>query len=512
MIIPFLADVDTRNGGYVYYRETSDVKVLEKAAKDINLGFPHLNDINLDWAFIATWQDVRFFGATASCGGNTKRNTFQTILATDDRSRSFVIILYNSVTWTTSPAFNGNCYGLGASAKAGFDYGDRFTFYDIGGTCTNSILNILNTTNVDEPGKFVFRVDNGLQSPGCINRLQTEFEQISVTPSFLSIFGNIPITMEGPCLSDASQVEIRFNDARPKTVNATISGGNSAISTVPILGTNGRIKVEMIVTRTGGTVQTFWGFIYTTKHKSQVPFRLVNQTRFEMSWDVTSFNSSAFLDLELLELAGGVWTSRGVVKKCISNTGSYSGKLSRKGVTAFKNLRNVYAVKLGLNPQSEIGITVSIDHPILSNMLNDLSTRDEYEAISLCNSWYIQDTGTPSDAGLPCPPTLARAQADERFEAVVDLLPYNPEAQYGFMQRVPSANGAGQRCVYKNGALLVGPRSGGNVQSVSPNGNAGEVAHIVADLMPWVMCCYATTDLRSCEKYYERRPSNDGGD
>lgn len=506
MIVPFWADVNTALGGIVSYRETTDPALLAKASAAIQSGFPG-TDINLNWAFITTWDNVAFHGANANCGGNTKRNTFQAILASTDASQSFVIYLYNSVTWTSSIASNGNCTGLGGNAaKAGFDYGDNFKFFDIGGTCTESIVNVPHTTNVDAPGKWVFRVDYELQSTGCLNRLQTASEQIAIVPSFVPIFGNIPITIEGACLSGASQVQVRFNDVRPTTVNASISSSKVATCVLPYLYTNGRIQVDLFVTRVGGTVQTFKGFIYTTKQGNELVFRLVNGSVFEMSWNEASFAAGVTLDLELLELVGGVWTSRGVVKKNLQNTGHFSGPFNRHGRCVFEKLRNIYVVKLGLSPNM---LHVSPDHPLISRVLIDLETRSESEIYDLCDSWYIQDQGAPTDV-LPCPRTLTQAQADERFEPVTDLLPWNPEAQHGFIQRNPSPSNAGSRCVYKNGVLLVGPPSGGNVQSVSPNSVAGETAHILADLVPLLMCCHASTDERSCEKYYERRPSDDG--
>lgn len=507
MIVPLWADVDTRIGGTVNYRETTQPQILSKATADIQRAFPGINII-LDWAFVATWDNVGFHGANGNCAGNTKRNTFQTILASSQDSQSFVIMLYNSVTWTSSAASRGNCTGLGGtvSAKAGFDFGDSFTFFDIGGSCSDTIVNLPSTTNVGQPGKWVFRVDHDLQATGCGNRLQNPLEQIDVTPSFVPIFGNIPITMEGPCLAGASRVQVRFNDVRPTTVNATVSSDNSATCVLPYLYHNGRISLDLLVTRVGGTVQTFRGFIYTKPQNSEIEFRLVNETTFEMSWNAGNFESGSKLDLELLELAGGVWTSRGIVKGNLSNTGHFSGHFSDEGASAIEKLSNIFVVKLQVDPGV---ILVSMDHPLISRTINELGRRTQAQISALCNSWYIRDAGPPNDA-QPCPRTLQQAQADDRFQPVQALEPYNPEAEFGFEQSVPSDSGAGQRCVYRNGVLLVGPTSGGSVQKVSPNGPEGEIPHIEADLTAWFTCCYVSTDPLDCLKYYLRRPSDDG--
>lgn len=348
---------------------------------------------------------------------------------------------------------------------------------------------------------------NGQQYSGCISK-HAMFEQLSISPSFVSIFGNVPITIRGPSLRDVLNVQVRFNDKTAKVVNASITDDNVVTCIVPYLYKNGRIQVDMLVKRNDNTVQTFYGYIYTEKHHSDMKFELVDTTRIKMSWDRSQFEVDASLDLELLEIAGGIFTSRGVIKSNIPNDGIFIGQIDSSSATVFQDLRNIYVVQLKLNSQRS-QISVTNQHPTISEFLNQLHGKSERQLNELCYSWYIQDKGAPRDA-LPCPPTLQKAQADERFEPVDDLVLYNPEADHGFMQRVTSRSGAAQRCVYKNGKLLVGPPSGGNVRSVSPNGEQGEVAHIVADILPWYTCCKLSVTKSYCNLYYERRPSNNG--
>lgn len=513
MIVPFWSDVDTRVGGRVHYRETTDRVFLLKASAEIRMGFPSLSNINLGWAFVVTWDDVGFYGATANCDGLTKRNTFQVILTTDG-SKSFVIFFYNKVTWTTGTASNGNCTGLGGTpAKAGFDTGDGSTFFEIGGACTDAILNIETTTNVGQPGKWIFRIDNELQNAGCLSSAQAALEQLTISPSFVSIFGNTPITVKGPCIDGASRVQCRFNDLTPKTVNAVVSSDSVVTCNVPFLYKNGRIKVDLLVTRTDGTTDIFSGYIYTIKPNHQLHFSLIGTSEFTMSWDKSNFGGgdvTQLLDLELVEFAGGVWTSRGVVKENVLNAGSFSGPFNSQGVTALRNLRNIYVVKLGPSPPLGRSFALSIDS-IVSDLMYSLIDKTEGEIDDLCYSWYIQDDGAPTDVE-PCPPTLDLARVDDRFEEVDDLLLYNPGADRGFRQRIPSGSGAGQRCTYRNGQILTSPPNGGNVRSVSPNGESGVIAQARADILPWYTCCKLTTNPASCRLYYERRPSNSGND
>lgn len=163
MIVPFWADIDTRKGGFVYYREATDASLLDKAKRDIDLAYPNLPNIRFNWIFVTTWSNVAFYGSSSSCDGLNKRNTFQLALVSDGLY-SFAIFYYNTVTWTTGTASGGDSCGLGGTpAKAGFDYGDGRTFYTIEGSCSSQVTNLPQTTNVESPGIWVFKIDNELE-------------------------------------------------------------------------------------------------------------------------------------------------------------------------------------------------------------------------------------------------------------------------------------------------------------------------------------------------------------
>lgn len=353
-------------------------------------------------------------------------------------------------------------------------------------------------------------------SDNCIE--QSGSKIISISPTFISILGNKPIRVEGPFLNGATSVQFRFNDVTQTTVNATLNN-TVAICNAPFFYTNGRIQVDLLIKRTGTITETLTGFVYTTQPKAEVTFKVVSKTDFTITWETTNFASGASLKLELFELSGGVWTSRGVVKDDLLNTGLFSGKFDPNGQTVLQNMRNVYVVKLTptstkntrQRPPRSIDecTTDNICKSLFSDYLYSLGEKSEAELNDLCYSWYVQDFGAPKDA-LHCPPTVQKAQSDSQFEPVDDLALYNPEADNGFRQRNPSPSGAGQRCVYKNGILLVGPPSGGNVRSVSPNGKSGMNEHFVADLLPWYTCCALIKNQTACSLYYERRPSDDG--
>ncbi|XP_077205134.1 sushi, nidogen and EGF-like domain-containing protein 1 isoform X3 [Paroedura picta] len=168
VVAAFWADVDNRRAGKVYYRETREQAILEKATKDIWQYFPEFPEFSAQWVFIATWYQVTFFGGNS----HSPVNTFQIVLVTDGML-SFTIFNYESVTWTTGmhASSGGNSAGLGGiAAQAGFNAGDGKRYFNIPGSRTDDIVDVEMTTNVGIPGRWVFRIDDAqVQVGGCNN-------------------------------------------------------------------------------------------------------------------------------------------------------------------------------------------------------------------------------------------------------------------------------------------------------------------------------------------------------
>lgn len=67
-------------------------------------------------------------------------------------------------------------------------------------------------------------------------------------------------------------------------------------------------------------------------------------------------------------------------------------------------------------------------------------------------------------------------------------------------------NGYGNQCCYDDrGFLIVGPKSGGTVDKVAPS--LSKSKHFEEDVKPHIYCCILSNN---CDKYYSRRPSDDG--
>jgi len=61
IIAPYWADVDTRGTGTIWYRETTDPDLLERADNEIRQAFPTLLRYASEFLFIATWDHVGYY-------------------------------------------------------------------------------------------------------------------------------------------------------------------------------------------------------------------------------------------------------------------------------------------------------------------------------------------------------------------------------------------------------------------------------------------------------------------
>ncbi|XP_034539787.1 alpha-tectorin [Notolabrus celidotus] len=165
-IAPLWADVHNGIRGDVYYRESIDPEMLERATQDVRKYFKNIPSFTATWLFIATWHQVTFYGGSQT----TPVNTFQTILISDGVT-SFTMFNYGEITWSTGTASGGDpLTGLGGTtAQSGFNGGDIGHFFNLPGSRSNDVVNIEQTTNVNTPGRWFFRVDTELIDPanGC---------------------------------------------------------------------------------------------------------------------------------------------------------------------------------------------------------------------------------------------------------------------------------------------------------------------------------------------------------
>ena len=62
IIAPYWADVDTRGIGNIYYRQTTDPSLLDRATSEIRAALPgSLNNNTISNLLIATWNRVGYY-------------------------------------------------------------------------------------------------------------------------------------------------------------------------------------------------------------------------------------------------------------------------------------------------------------------------------------------------------------------------------------------------------------------------------------------------------------------
>uniref|UniRef100_A0A671KZP7 NIDO domain-containing protein n=1 Tax=Sinocyclocheilus anshuiensis TaxID=1608454 RepID=A0A671KZP7_9TELE len=133
-------DLDNRLRGVVSYHQYTSGNVLTRATQDINTHFPNLN-FNASWVFVATWNKIAYFNLT-----NTE-TSFQVVLISG-HNLSFILMNYGDIAVTEHPV------------QAGYDTVDSTDYFVIPESINGSFIsNRRNSSNVDVPGRWVFRVD-----------------------------------------------------------------------------------------------------------------------------------------------------------------------------------------------------------------------------------------------------------------------------------------------------------------------------------------------------------------
>ncbi|XP_019614681.1 PREDICTED: sushi domain-containing protein 2-like [Branchiostoma belcheri] len=499
LIAPYWADVDTRKGGYVMYRETTESDILQRATLDITAAFPHLPYFRATWVFIATWHNVAYYGSRSS-----KRNTFQAVLVSNGR-HSFAIFNYGDITWTTGTASDGDAEtGLGGTpAKVGFNAGDGIRFFCTNSSQTDDIVNVETTSNVNMPGRWVFRIDSTvIQNGGC----NTDGPN-TISPFFGTMLGGARVSISGPCFP-GDNIWCKFGDNDP--VPGWLDSNTTAVCISPFLSTTGRIPF-LLSMDDGETYE------HEAVYTSVDPERLVADLQvtenidgtMTIEWRPDSVDGNTLnVHLNGFDETTGTWNTVAQLASGIANTGSYT-------VATADGWIPVAVVKTGaFSVAAEYGQT-RVLYGTIGTFLAVGTT-----ATTLCQSWYNEDSQLPDfleelSRDFPCPRTLNQALGDTgSFQADPACFSessssancyYHPEAHHCVRSIGQTSQGAGQQCCYTaDGSLLQDGPGRGTPDRVH---TSSTLRHFGADVYPWIVCCKLS---RNCNLYFELRPANDG--
>ncbi|XP_050980068.1 sushi, nidogen and EGF-like domain-containing protein 1 [Labeo rohita] len=142
IIAPLWTDIDVDIHGIISYQQYSSGSVLTQATQDINQYFPDLS-FTANWVLVATWDRVAYFYHTST------ETSFQVVLISGS-DLSFILMNYGDIAVT----YNW--------VQAGYDTINSTAYFKIPGSDIGSLIpNLKNSTNVNVPGRWAFRVDGG---------------------------------------------------------------------------------------------------------------------------------------------------------------------------------------------------------------------------------------------------------------------------------------------------------------------------------------------------------------
>ncbi|KAI0239247.1 hypothetical protein LSAT2_010015 [Lamellibrachia satsuma] len=570
LVAAFWADVDTRmNSGRVYYRETTDSEILQRATDDVRRAFVRLTRFSATWVFIASWHNVTFFGGSTT----TPVNTFQIVLITNGR-HSFTMLNYGDISWTTGKASQGDpTTGLGGTpAQVGFNAGDGLRYFSVPGSRQAAIVDVETTTNVGLPGRWMFRIDDvSVEAGGC----NTE-GSLSVGPSYGPMLGGLAVTISGPCfdqLSNTSNVVCKFKDIETP---AEILDATRAQCILPMLLRTGRIPVALSVD--GGNTYDHTGIYTLVGEYSRHAVKLVNEDsidwgdfnkQLQITWPQSYFNTS-HVDVDFVIFSYNpymkdVQTEVVPLVKSTANDGSLtlpsglnlvsvlvSGHVgairvrvtnsndAEKEKLLWSNIhyarwyQNMYLTELLL--RGSVGTTFRHLNENLGGVFNGVTNVTAALGIfrrqlgkasdalfrQECHDWYMKDVAdVPSTQGvLHCPCTRRQARVDIRFEDDPGCSNggfacniFHRGAHHCIRSVSPSAQGAGQQCCYdRAGNLLPFENGGGTFDRAHAKGyfnnhvtKIPHLSHLLEDIEPHFLCKLSF----NCQKYNVLRPTDD---
>ncbi|XP_013384884.2 uncharacterized protein LOC106154891 [Lingula anatina] len=454
MVAPFWTDVDTRrNSGRVFYREVTsatDPGLMQRVDVIIHIAFPGFRNLTATWAFVATWNNVTYFGGNQY----TPTNTFQAVLATNGR-HSFAIFNYAKITWTTGTASGGDSRtGLGGiPAQVGFDSGDGEHYHAVNESRTGAIVNISRTSNVQTPGRWVFQIDKAEVKEGGCNTVGT----LMISPVRGNILGGEEILLSGPCIDcEVHDIICKFGDV---TVEGKYHNDRTAKCITPPLFVMGRADVQLSIN--GGTNFTHKGFFVPEYNEA---FSKV--TRF----DDTKWRESGpyYIEWTPKQVVDGEPEAENVDIDLLTFEEPKDGAVENNWYTLAKKVPNngrfdLGAVAVKFNKTEFIG------------------------AVRIRGSLPYSNFSYPN----PCP----GFEREHNGSGAGQQCCYD---QQGNLLNVADNHGGG--------TMDISHYKGCRNPPVVPY-----ISHFYTDLRPHAWCCHSSGNMSLCsETYMERRPSHDG--
>ncbi|XP_050738868.1 nidogen-like isoform X2 [Eriocheir sinensis] len=151
IIAPFYSDVDAREAGAIWYRETSDPGTVARAKAEVRQHFSDAAAFEPKGVFIVTWDGVGPYNQRTD-----RINTYQLILVTDGQE-SYALFHYadGGIQWLKGDGKNPSL--ADARGQAGLVSGDG-RYFLLKGSGTDQVRSLDKWSNCGNPGVWMFRI------------------------------------------------------------------------------------------------------------------------------------------------------------------------------------------------------------------------------------------------------------------------------------------------------------------------------------------------------------------
>ncbi|XP_062583122.1 protein mesh-like [Saccostrea cucullata] len=503
LVAIFWADVDTRNGGTVWYRESTDQSILDRATNEVRAYFPQFFRFQATWVFIATWDDVAFY----KCSPCVKRNSFQGILITNGQ-HSFTVFNYGKIEWTTGKASGGNAStGLGGTpAQVGFNAGDGEVFYVVNASRTPDIVNVNQMSNIGISGKFAFRIDAAeIGNGGCNTQ-----GSLQISPRYGPMLGGQYLVISGPCINPDDVIQIQYFPMLT-LFQCKRESNYSAVCITPIFNMTGDITVKVIISDNYGNIQHHTGLyqivnpaVFKNPVKRHQPQNWFSGHQHIISWDprVFELKDSEHVQIHLFAIKEQsynqlVWEKTVLHENIPTILGTYTIGLQTDGYLAA--IRVTAALETDIN-LSERGCWTDVFAVVPQRRKSQ----------QFCQNWMRHEyrlSEVFSQNVPPCPCTLQQALMDTaQYQPDPDCniitknkdddfnCLYRADAQHCVRLSMPGPDDNDNVCCYDIRGNLIDSRvkEGGSLQRYHYLGGVRNIPYVTNfyyDVLPFLHCC-----------------------
>ncbi|XP_019851539.1 PREDICTED: uncharacterized protein LOC109581663 [Amphimedon queenslandica] len=357
---------------------------------------------------------------------------------------------------------------------------------------------------------------------------------LRLSPWYGHIFGGVPVILTSPKFVKQQQlVTCRFHNTE---VRGFPISSTEVLCITPKLNVTGRVSVQLQHAYTHEA--SFYFQSIENGYKVNIisnDLLIQAQDTITLKWIPTSLSESTGtvntanlrINIKLYVITNNSVDQVNELATNIDNNGSYTVSIP---TVSHSSAQSVYPAIISIEAIGSQQNPATYDYAEgIVKQWTDMIwiTNDASKFYSKCKEWSISEPATVGEALLsvvrsevPCPPTIDQARTVNsgliQNTNTRQMRFLHPNADKCYHQRtIARTEGSSNECCYDtSGQLIIGPTSGGSVDKASPIGSDSSnylsslLSHHWEDILPYIYCCKGPAT--ACEKYYTRRPSDNG--